>query len=57
MAVDTEKVRLQVELIKRMRLVRDTLPRWASYEAIQAAQAADPECQRLLAEADAAWAA
>ena len=57
MAVDTEKVRLQVELIKRMRLVRGTLPRWASYEAIQAAQAADPECQRLLAAADAAWAA
>lgn len=47
----------QVALVVRMRAVRAGLPRWWAPERQQAAIEADPECQRLLAQANELWGA
>jgi hypothetical protein len=51
------KIKAQVALIRRMREVRASLPRWWSGERQMEAIAMDPECQRLKAEADRLWSA
>ena len=45
----------QVELVKRMRQVRATLPKWWTALDQEVAIAQDAECQRLLTRANRAW--
>lgn len=54
--MDTDAaVAAQIDLIKRLRVVRAKFPKWASEERIKKAQATDPECIRLGAIADQLW--
>jgi hypothetical protein len=53
-ALDTAIV-AQVQLVKRLRLVRASLPKWWSALDQDVAISQDAECQRLLASANRAW--
>ena len=50
-----EAIEAQIALVKRMRQVVATLPKWVSQETILTVQSTDAECIRLKQRADELW--